>query len=464
VAVTLEKTLEQVATLEERIEILTREIEIKERENKELRYFIDYLRRRRYGSKSERIDPRQLQIPFEDLREVVEAEMPDERLEVATEAPDAESPEDRIPKKYRRKGAHGRKALPADLPRERVEHDLDPEDRCCPSCKQEMSRVGELVTEEVDYIPASVIVREHVRPKYACRKCQEGVVNAELPARPIEKGRPGPGLLAQVLVSKYSDHLPLHRQEAIFERHGYALSRSTMCDWVGACAELLFPIVQELRDAIIASEAVHADETPILMQTNSKGGGKQRCYLWGYVGDQNDVVYDFRLSRSRDGPTDFLKGYEGYLQVDDYAGYNQVCSADEVTKVACWAHARRGFFEALPSATADASNVLAKIQRLYKIETEGHESKLNEEGLRQLRESRAAPILASIRQDLDRLAKTALPKSPLGKAVSYTLKLWEDLGLYVHDGRLDIDNNSVERAMRAVAVGRNYVKLAVMWS
>lgn len=240
----------------------------------------------------------------------------------------------------------------------------------------------------------------------------------------------------------------------IFERHGYPVARSTMCDWVGASAERLFPIVQKMREAVLASDVVHADETPLLMQTNSQGGGKQRCYLWAYVGDQNDVIYDFRLSRSREGPTDFLAGYSGFLLVDGYADYNEVCRSGAVTTVACWAHARRGFFDALNSATADASNVLAKIQRLYKVEKEGREAGLAADALRDLRRAKAKPVLASIHQDLERLSKSAVPKSPLGKAVSYTLNLWEELGQFVDDGRLAIDNNSVERAMRGVAVGR----------
>ncbi|HVS17118.1 MAG TPA: IS66 family transposase [Planctomycetota bacterium] len=451
---TLEKALDTIETLEERVAVLTAALDAERREKRDLAHYIDYLRRRLHGPKGERLDPNQLRIAFEDLVEVIEAERPQTPPTEALEAPDAESADDRLPKKPRKQGAHGRKALPAELPRLRVEHDLDAAERCCPSCKHAMSRVGETVTEEVDYVPASLVVREHVRPKYACRCCQEGIVTAELPARLIEKGRPGPGLLAHMLVSKYADHLPLHRQEAIFERHGLRTARSTMCDWVGECARGFFPVVQILRQGVLASWLVHADETPVLMQLNSKGGGKQRAYLWAYVGDQNDVVYDFRTSRGRDGPLDFLEGFEGYLLVDDYAGYNAVCEREGVVKLACWAHTRRGFFEALTSATADASLVLAKIQRLYKVEAEGRELALTPERLRALRQEKSVPILASIREDLDRLAKSTLPKSPLGKAVAYALNLWTELTRYVEDGRLAIDNNTVERAMRGVAVGR----------
>lgn len=451
---TLEKALDENTTLRERVEILTQALDAARREKRDLEHYIDYLRRRFHGPKGERLDPNQLRIAFEDLVDVIEAERPHAPQPEALEAPDAESADDHPRRRSRKKGAHGRKPLPEELPRVRVEHDLEPDQRCCPSCKDAMARIGQSVTEEVDYVPASVIVREHVRPKYACRRCQEGVVTAELPARLIEKGRPGPGLLAQILVSKYSDHLPLHRQEAIFERQGLRIARSTMCDWVGECARGFFPIVQVLRQGVLGSWLVHADETPVLMQLNSQGGGKQRAYLWGYVGDQGDVVYDFRTSRGRDGPLEFLEGYEGYLLVDDYAGYNAVCEREGVVKLACWAHARRGFFEALTSATADASLVLAKIQRLYKVEAEGRESALTPERLRALRQEKSVPILASIREDLERLEKSALPKSPLGKAVAYSQNLWVELTRYVGDGRLAIDNNTVERAMRGVAVGR----------
>ncbi len=444
---------EEVLNLKSQIEVLNTALEAERREKRDLQHYIDYLRRRKFGSKGERLDPAQLCIPFDDLIDVIEAERPHAPLPEALEATDAEEAEDRIPKRHRRKGAHGRKAVSPDLPRERVEHEIDADDRCCPSCSKDMSRIGEVITEEVEYVPASVVVREHIRPKYACRCCQEGVLTAPPPAKVIDKGRAGPGLLAQVLVSKYADHLPLHRQQAIFERHGYTLNRSTMCDWVGACAELLFPIVQEVRKRILASGYVSADETPILMQTNSQGGGRQRAWLWGYAAD-NEVVYDFRKSRGRDGPLEFLDGFEGWLQVDGYAGYNETCANDAVTKVACWAHARRGFYEALASSTADASTVLAKIQRLYAIEKEGREKELSPEALQRLRHSRARPILASIHQDLERLSKSALPKGPLGKATAYTLKLWAELTHYVTDGRLAIDNNSIERAMRGVAVGR----------
>ncbi len=445
----------KVATLESQLEVLTQALEAERREKRDLQHYIDYLRRRVFGPRGEKLDASQLKIPFEDLVEVIEAERPHAPLLEATEAPDGESDEDRIAKRHRRKaGAHGRTPLPEELPRVRIEHDVEEGDRCCPSCTKEMSRIGEVVTEEVDYVPASVIVREHVRPKYACRKCQEGVLVAQAPKRVIQKGRPGPGLLAQVLVSKYSDHLPLHRQEAIFERHGYSVSRSTLCDWVGVCAEKLFPIVKLMRTRIVASSYVHADETPVLMQTNSRGGGKQRAWLWVYVNEKDEVVYDFRTSRGRDGPMDFLDGFAGYLQVDDYAGYNEVCRRNDVTKVACWAHARRGFFEALASATADASMVLAKIQRLYRVEKEARDGSMKPSAVRGLRRARSGPILASIRQDLDRLSKSALPKSALGKAVAYTLALWAELTHYVDDGNLAIDNNSAERAMRGVAVGR----------
>ncbi|QDU69832.1 IS66 family transposase zinc-finger binding domain-containing protein [Engelhardtia mirabilis] len=194
------------ATLQERVDVLVAALEAERREKRDLVHYIDYPRRRVFGPKGERLDPDQLQIPFEDLVDVIEAERPSVPLTEATEAPDAESPEDKIPKRFRRKGAHGRKALPDELPRVRIVHALDEDERCCPSCSKSMARIGGVVTEEVDYVPTSVVVREHVRPKDACRGCQAGVLIAPAPPQVIDKGRTGAGLLARVLVSKYADH------------------------------------------------------------------------------------------------------------------------------------------------------------------------------------------------------------------------------------------------------------------
>lgn len=224
----------EVRELRAKNDVLERQLKAALRDLGLVRARLEEQLRARYGPKV-RIDPNQLQIPFVELIDVVLEERADEPLPEAAGVPDDES----APRERKKRGAHGRKPLPKDIPRLQVEH--HPAETACPSCRREMQKIGQEVTEELDWQPASFLVTEHVRPKYACQHCQEGVVIAALPPRPIEKGRPGPGLLANVLVSKYADHLPLHRQEGIFARHGIELSRSTMCDWVGDCAELFCP-------------------------------------------------------------------------------------------------------------------------------------------------------------------------------------------------------------------------------
>ncbi len=405
--------------------------------------------RQRFGRKAEHLDPAQLAIPFEDLAEVAEAEKPDELNAQAVEASDAEDPE-RAPKKR----GHGRKLAPRELPRIRVEHAASVEECTCSECREPMKKIGEETREELEYEPASLFVRVHVRGKYACPRCQNGVFTPAPQPSVVEKGKPGPGLLAQVLISKYQDHLPLHRQEAIFARHGVAIARSTMCDWVAACAEKLAPLVTLMMKGVSASAVVHCDDTPVLCLENEGERGKRRAALWVYVGDQKDVVYDFTATRSRDGPVSMLADFGGYLQADAYSGFDELYRRGTIVEVGCWAHARRYFYEALASSPTESTVMLAKIQRLYRVERNAKEQKLAAQDVRRLREERARPILEEIRCELERLESKVLPKSLIGDAVAYARRQWAALNRYVEDGRLAIDNNSAERALRRVAVGR----------
>src|SRR5258708_2622453 len=305
-------------------------------------------------------------MPLPSVSNIAAAEKSEEPSEVAREAADDEAG---TPTQKRRKGAHGRKPLPKDLPRIRVEIHPDESERTCLCCKAELSPIGEEVTEELDFSPATLTVTEHVRVKYACRRCQGGVVTPPLPLRVIEKGCPGPGLLAHILVSKYADHLPLHRLEGIFDRHGIDLSRQTMCDWIGAVADPLSRIVGAQTQSVLESFTIHSDDTSLLCQENSLGGVKRRAFLWAYVGERREVVYDFTLTRERDGPIRFLGDWKGFLQVDGYSGYDALFARGDVTEVGCWAHVRRKYFDALAGDTARASTMLALIQRLYRIES-----------------------------------------------------------------------------------------------
>ena len=425
----------QVATLEHTLEESRRELKEAHYDNDLLKLKIEDLLRRLYGASSEKLAKGQLDL----LGDALEPE----------DVPDDEATHETPPEK-RRKARGGRKPLPKDLPRERVVHEVPEEERACACCGETMQPFAEDVTEELEYVPAKLFVKEHVRPKYSCKTCQEGVVQAALPPRPIEKGRPGPGLLAHVLVSKYVDHLPLYRQSRIFDRFGVDLARSTLCDWVAVCVEEFEPIVAELRRAVLGSKVVQADETPITVLQHHDKKKRSQGWLWVYRGKDGETVFDFRPTRARDGPREFLADYEGYLQRDGYQGYGGL--SPEIVQVGCWAHARRKFHEAKESSPDEANIALQLIGKLYAIEREARDLAPEDRAAR--RRAEAAPVLDAFAARLDAWQQDALPKSPLGVAVGYGRAQWETLVRYVDDGDLEIDNNTVERAIRGVAVGR----------
>lgn len=436
------------AELRAKNDVLRGQLSVALRDNALLRARLEAELRRRLGPKADRIDPNQLAIPFEELVEIVLSDSEPEPEPEVAETPDTEE----APPAPRKKGAHGRAPLPKNLTRVRVEH--HPEEKHCGQCRGEMQPMGEEVTEELDWQPASFYVTEHVRVKYACKHCQEGVVIAPLPPRAIEKGRPGPGLLAHVLVSKYADHQPLNRMETILARHGIELSRSTMCDWVRDAAQLCWPIVKELKRSVLESLVLHTDATGILCQENVKSRRKRNAHLWAWVGDRREVVYDFTLTKEQSEPSRFLWKWSGYLQCDAASNFHQVFASGKVIEVGCWAHARRRFVDALASDTARASAILALVQMLYRVEAQGRDTGLDPPALRALREERSRPILERIREEVELVGRTALPKSALGDALGYVRNQWRALTRFVEDGRLAIDNNAAERALRAVAVGR----------
>jgi transposase len=431
---------ERIAQLEEEKRALLGQIHAQRRLIEHLEQRIQSFLRKMWGPSSERLSPDQLKLAFAE--DQVEPTPPEDM------APDDE--EALEPEKKRKRG-HGRAPLPKDLPRERVEHEPAAEDLVCACCGETKCRIGEETSEELEYVPASMLIVEHVRGKYACRKCEDGVVIADPPVRPLEKGRAGPGLLAKVVVAKYGDHLPLKRLEGIFARHGVHLARSTMCDWVRDVAGLLAPIVKEMRRGILSTGLVQTDDTPVKVQTG--GPRTKRGFIWVYhAPERGEVVYDFTRSRARDGPERILRHYQGYLQADAYSGYDRIMARRGVVEVGCWAHARRKFVEAMDSSPDHATAVVAAIRRLYMIERQARE--LSPEDRQAVREERARPILATMEEGLELLDQIALPQSPLGKAVTYARNQWPALTRYVEDGRLPIDNNAAERTMRRVAVGR----------
>ncbi len=286
--------------------------------NQQLAWF----KRHVFGRRSEKLDPAQ-RLLFEGLCTELESRIAAEqqKADACVETP-----------KPKNASHHGRRPLPEDLPRQRIEYHPPEEELICPSCGKEKQVIGEEITEQLDYVPASFVVRQHVRIKYACPDCKENVSIAELPAFPIEKGRPGTGLLAHIITSKYTDHLPLNRQENIFGRHDVEIRRSTMCDWVGQCAGLLEPIAKEMKRQLLKSPKIHTDDTTIPVQCKDRKSTYDG-YLWVYADMSDNVVFDFTPTRCRDGPINFLGSYSGYIQADAYKGYDKLFAEGRCTEV-----------------------------------------------------------------------------------------------------------------------------------
>jgi hypothetical protein len=282
------------------------------------------------------------------------------------------------------------------------------------------------------------------------------VVQAILPPRPIEKGRPGAGLLAHVVSSKYADHLPLYRQEQIFARHGIEVTRRTLSEWNGAVADLLKPIVEAMRtEQVLRSAWIQCDDTGLEVQQPGAMPGSRSGHMWVYRDAEGDAVYDFTWSRNREGPLRMLTGYEGYLQADAAPAFDDVfLRYPTIKEVGCWAHTRRYFKEAATSAAVECAQVLAWIGELYGIERMATDKKLTGDARREMRQTRSVPILRKMSGYLDALALKSLPKSPLSQAVAYARNHWAALMRYTEDGRLKIDNNGAEQALRPIVLGR----------
>lgn len=403
---------------------------------------LDWLKRQVFGRKSERIVviPGQADLfPHEAL---ADRSSPSVETETLTY-------ERRKPK---------RNPLPKDLPRERIELDVATADKVCPCCQDARRRIGEDITEELAFQPAKFWVREYVRFKYACPCCEEaGVVTAPLPPRPIPKGIFGPEVLAQLLVSKYEDHVPLHRQLKIFKRHGIALSESTVNDSVLESARLLTPLVDALKAHILEGCRIFTDDTPVTLKTN-RPGERHQARLWVYIrqGDEGSpaTVFDFTPHRCRDGPTAWLAGFQGYLQADAYPGYDGLYASGLIVEVGCWSHARRYFEKAakLHKKSARAHVALGSIRQLFRIERDIKD--LSQAQRFGARRQRALPILREFKAWLEEQHRGVSSKSLFGEAVTYTLNQWAALVAYVNHGLLEISNNIAENAMRPVAVGR----------
>src|SRR5580765_8895972 len=445
-------TLDQ-ETLKELLRTTHEQLLSRQSEIDHLKLLLAKLQRMQFGRKSEKLERQieQLQLWLEDL-EAKPAGSPSPEENQLTPAVSSILISTAKPR---------RRPLPEHLPRTTQTH--LPQSSVCPDCGGGLRKLGEDVAEVLEYVPACFKVIRHVRPKLSCQQC-ERIVQAPAPSRPIARGLAGPGLLAHVLVSKYADHLPLYRQCEIYERHGIELERSTLADWVGGTSALLDPLVEGLRRYVMAAGKLHADDTrvPVL----APGTGKTKTgRLWTYVrddrpaGDQAAPAVWFAYSADRGGehPEQHLKTFQGALQADAYAGFNQLYKDGRIQEVACWAHVRRKFYD-LEQAHASplAREALERIAALYAIEDEIRGRPPQER--QQVRQARARPLLQSL-HDWFEVSLTKLSrKSDTTAAIRYALTLWPALTRYCDDGRLEADNNSAERALRAVTLGRkNYL-------
>jgi transposase len=418
------------------------------KENEELRaenlYFkqeLAQLKRMIFGAKSERFiqnDPGQLTLGM-DIPEQESPAVETEDLSYTRKKPSKEKkPPVRLP-------------LPSHLHRE--EHIIEPEADITGAKK-----IGEVVTEILEYTPGKFYVEKYIRPKYVLQS-EEGVVIGELPSLPIPKGNAGPGLLAHLLVSKYMDHLPFYRQVKMFKRESITIAESTINGWFSAVCHLLDPLYEKLQEKVQQSHYLMADETPIPVLTKDKPGSTHKGYHWVYYSPQEkQVCFDYRKGRGREGPLEFLDGFRGALQSDGYNAYTGFEKQDGITLLACMAHARRKFDKAKDNDPVRASYVLDKIQDLYDVERKAREEKLSYEQRKELRHEESIPILAELEKWMKGQLTEVLPKSAIGEAITYTLKLWKRLVRYTENGQWEIDNNLVENSIRPVALGRkNYM-------
>jgi transposase len=361
--------------------------------------------------------------------------------------------DEELPSRKRKKG-HGRRVIPDHLPRTPVLHDVPPAERVC-DCGREKARIGEDVTEQLEYEPGKLFVFRHIYPKYACSCCKDGVTSAEPVANPIARCLAGPGLLAYVMVSKFSEHLPLYRQQDVLVRHGIFLARSTLCGWMAQCAERLRPLVELMRQRVVQSDVINADETPVRVLDRTRNTTRKGQF-WTYItpGDHGYTIYVYRDSRSRDGPAEFLEDFRGYLQTDAYAAYESVVleSAGRMIPVGCWAHARRNFFDARLSQPREAHYVLGLIAQLYDIEDAIR--LLGPDERKAVRQEKSVPVLDRLEAYLREQKDGALPKSKYAQAIAYVLNRPEEMRRYTEDGRLEIDNNTSERTLRLCAISR----------
>jgi transposase len=450
---------DDVPTLHAMIRELLDALKKEQQEREGVQQRLDLLLRKLYGPKAERFNPEQ---PW------LLPEMAPNMVTEATESPGEELPTEQLPNpaKPRTRNGGGRQKLPVHLQRIRSEHTLSEAERVCPCCKEVCVKFGEDISEQLDYHPGSLFVNQHVRFKYACMKCRDHVTVGHAPIAVINKGLPGPGLLAHLAASKYADHLPLHRLERILSRHGVELSRKTMCDWMAQVARLLHPLTDLMAQLVRQSKALHTDATKMPYLDPEVKGKSLSGQMWAFVGDRDHPfdVFAFGLDHSAACIDAFLQehAYRGYLNADAHNIYDHLFTSGVITELGCWTHARRKFFDAKDSDAQRSATALAYIRQLYTIEEEARQrivaqtlqNAAADEVFFGMRQTKSLTVLTALKTWLETERLKVLPKSLVGLAIAYALRHWQALQRFATDGFLDIDNNIAERALRQIAVGR----------
>jgi transposase len=441
------------ATLLDAVSYKLRQLEYAEQKVQLLEERLRLERLKKYGPGSEKLSNLQL--------ELLEMEPGVSQAEVESEG-EREKPAARSGSQAKRSHP-GRQSLPASLPRVERIIPCTAEQCVCNQCQKPTSPIGYDESEHLELEPAKYFVVLARREKRACPHCGEGgVMAAPLPSRIVDKGLVSDRIVIETLIQKYSDHLPLYRQSAMLERDaGIEISRATMDGWVMRAGELLLPLVAAIKRELLAGTYLQADETPVAVQLHAGNGANHQAYLWQYGRPGASAVFDFQMGRGRDGPKQFLGRYEGILQTDGYAGYDRV-GGQEMIHAACWAHARRKFYEAakLHPADAMATRIVAGINELFAIDARASGQRLDLAARHQLRQQEATPLLERLRSEIKAALHGGLPASALGKACNYTLALWHKLTRFLEHPQLELSNNLAENSMRPIALGRkNWIHL-----
>jgi len=418
-------------------------------ENARLRHQLNLLLHHRFGRKAEQQENPDQALLFD------EADIVDEN-----QSQSIESADENITIAAYQRTKPGRKPLPKDLPRIRQEHDLPEAEKQC-ACGCSLTKISEVKSEQLEFIPAQARVIEHVRFKYACKQCEETIKIAPLPKQPIPKSIATSGLLSHVLISKFCDHLPFYRQERMMQRMGIDIDRATLCHWAQKCGVLLKPLIDQMHEEIKQYDIGYADETTLQVLKEKDRPAHSTSYMWLFIGgppEKRSFIYQYDPSRRHEIAKTFWGDFNGYLHTDGYSGYQTLFNDPElnIRGVHCWAHARRKYIEVTKSCRKEglAHKAVKQIAKLYALESKFKEQKLKPDVIYQARQKKSKPLLDRFKRWLDDNINHVPPKSPIGRAMSYSLKYWNNLTRYLEDGRLEIDNNRAERSIKPFVIGR----------